>query len=1644
MKNKLLFTRSLALLAFIILMMMPGKGWGQTTQTWSGTTSISWLTATNWSSAVPGNKTTTTNNDIAYFNNTVNVGVTINMNTQGGAQYLGALNFGTSATTARSVANSSATGGTMYFNSVTLNGVNNTILWNQSSATHTFTNGAGTLNMGLNATDHVIQITGTGGVTIASVITGTSKNLEKAGAGSGVLTLTGVNTYTGTTILTAGELRLNPTANLSMSGACTFNGGKLATTGIAGTRTITFASINISDNSTLALLASTNHTITFTSKGTFASGKALTITGWTGSYVLGTTGAVTAAPKVFIGNSASLTPAELAQIKFNNGTNNYAATQLSTGEIVPTTQLVVSAIGNQTAGVGFSVTVTAKDLDGIARALTNATGIALTSTTGGTIGGTTTGSIAAASSAVTISGVTLTAGTAQTITATRSSGDNPVAGISAAFDVVSSGAPSLAITGTPTNHGSVCPNTAASSVQYTITNAGAVQADGIQVNTDNAEFAVSGLSATSIAASGGSVTYNVTFTPTGSGSKSANITVTSTTSGSNSPISALTGTGLTPASPVVSSSAATPVVNTTARLNGNVTTLGVCPTTTAKGFVYSKTIDNADPIAGQSGVTTSSVSGLATGAYYLDLAALSPGTEYKFKAYLYDGATYTYSGLTTFTTLTTATKLAYGTAPPSTGTVGSNLTSFTVQAQRADNSVDVEYAGNIIVAKVSGSGNISGTLTVAPSAGTGIATFSAVQFDAVDTYTIKATSAGLTDAPTSGNIVVSLTNSTINAWINSSTATAWCTAGNWNISAPTSSHVAQWNNAGSAVGCGITFSNCVPSILGIEVTSSRTRTLTIGSSSSTSGTLTLNGGVVNSIPNVILHNASNSDFTLQPILSSSGTMGIALGNTTSNKIIIEGNGNIDITAVISSSSGSTPLIKEGSGAGILYLGGTNTYSGGTIINSGTLSVNGSGRLGQASGNLNINNGTFQLTTASVSGATRNIVLGHSNSTIDIATGVAYTSTTGVVSGGGNLNKTGAGTLELQAANSYTGTTVVSGGLLKLNKTGGTTIPITNDATINGGTLQVSSDQALNNLALASGTLTVDNGVTLTINGTFTYTSGTITLTGTGKIAYGTNGILKYDGTGFTTTTDAEFPSTNGPKDLNINNAAPAGLTLHANRTLAGTLTIASGKSLILPVNRQLTVNGATTLNGAECLVLKSDVTGTASFIDNGTISGTGTAKVERFLTQYAASGGGNMYHFISSPVADQVIRPGFVTTPATAGEDFYSYSESGNLWINTRADEAGSWNTGFESTFTLGKGYMVAYPADVTKNFIGTLNSYTVGSPLVLTCTNTPAKGEGWNLLGNPFASAIDWSAVSRGNGMDDALYYYDNTAQNYNYYIQLAGDPSLSLGTGQQYIPAMQGFMVHAKSTGTKTVTISNAARTHSGQGVFYKSTNSVPGSLSLKVSANGYEDEAFIHFNQNATTAFDGKYDAFKLKSYSTNVPSIYTVASDGNQLAINGLPEVEENSQIPVYFVAGKDGQYTLTANLQNLPEAHVYLVDNKLSKTQNLSDNPVYTFAASTTDQPNRFKLTFNSVGINEPAGAEPLHVYMNGTNLNVTGVANANAEIHVTNMIGQVVLRGNTGGNTQTVLNTNKLQNGVYVVSLISGSKVVSTKIVVSR
>ena len=145
--------------------------------------------------------------------------------------------------------------------------------------------------------------------------------------------------------------------------------------------------------------------------------------------------------------------------------------------------------------------------------------------------------------------------------------------------------PVLAVTGT-FDHGNTCVPSAAAPVTYTITNIGSA-ADGITVVSDDPQFVVSGLSSTTIPGSGGTATFQVTFTPDASGARSATVTVASTTTGSNSPTILLSGTGIAP--PTASAGGSQTICqNGTATVSGATATNGtILWTETGAGSITS-------------------------------------------------------------------------------------------------------------------------------------------------------------------------------------------------------------------------------------------------------------------------------------------------------------------------------------------------------------------------------------------------------------------------------------------------------------------------------------------------------------------------------------------------------------------------------------------------------------------------------------------------------------------------------------------------------------------------------------------------------------------------------------------------------------------------------------------------------------------------------------------------------------------------------------------------------------------------------------------------------------------------------------------------------------------------------------------------
>ena len=359
-----------------------------------------------------------------------------------------------------------------------------------------------------------------------------------------------------------------------------------------------------------------------------------------------------------------------------------------------------------------------------------------------------------------------------------------------------------------------------------------------------------------------------------------------------------------------------------------------------------------------------------------------------------------------------------------------------------------------------------------------------------------------------------------------------------------------------------------------------------------------------------------SDIVLNPVYNSRlASIGSQVGttNTTTSFIL---NGKI---------SGTGGLEKTGPGILVLNTqnisGNFNTYQDTTRVRNGTLTVNAGSNLGTGPVHmfqLNGRNTTLNffntaqtvsaLSTSWTNNSAQSQVINLSGGILTVDQNINTTfgngtgTSTGYIAGTGSLIKSGTGTLTLTGQCTYTGYTQVKGGTLQLNRSGGTTLPISADVHIIGGKLKVSSNQQLDNLVLSSGTLEIDNGVVLTISGTFTMvpTSANINLIGTGRIAYTSAGTLNYGGNVQQVTSAKELPTTNGPRSIIFNNYSAQGVQLSANVTLAGTASVAGW----LDYNsRTIGGTGTFTLNGLNNKSPRGNTTTGSNYLTNLVFTG---------------------------------------------------------------------------------------------------------------------------------------------------------------------------------------------------------------------------------------------------------------------------------------------------------------------------------------------------------------------------------------------------------------------------------------------------------
>ena len=636
----------------------------------------------------------------------------------------------------------------------------------------------------------------------------------------------------------------------------------------------------------------------------------------------------------------------------------------------------------------------------------------------------------------------------------------------------------------------------------------------------------------------------------------------------------------------------------------------------------------------------------------------------------------------------------------------------------------------------------------------------------------------------------------------------------------------------------------------------------------------------------------------------------------------------------------------------------------------------------------------------------------------------------------------------------------------------TTITITGDLNLSGRTLELRNVNliVLGNLN-GSGTISsCTNNSTLCIRGvvqnnpTLNVTQNTncqvppCTKTWNGSQGSNWNNGANWTPTGVPTINCDVFINNNIPCFIDVTNAVAKSISV--TNTASVTIT----KDNIIKVKENVTVGTAASflLENAASLIQ----------INNSTNTGNITMKRNTNITKMD-------YVYWSSPV-----------------ENFNVSQVSPNSsliykWIPTNAANLngfGNWAGASNEIMTKGKGYIVRGPNHFsnttsqlfTATFIGTPNNGTITTPITRGNYTGPNYFSGnvkvtedddnWNLIGNPYPSAIDvvkflkanpaldgyvhvWThstPISTGNSSP----FYGNFTYNYSStdYIKInATGPSIN--TFKSVVGAAQGFfvkMLNTTPTATSTATFTNDMRGEQvANNQFFRTTNEVTSTtedekhriwLNL-VAPNQLASSTLIGYVTDATDGVDRIFDAES--KHKANFEMYSLIGSQSFNIQGKALP-FTDNDEISLGYTTNQEGIHTFgLAAVDGLFEGNqtIYLKDVALGIVHNLKEAP-YTFTSVSGRFHNRFVLIFN----NETLGNEDfittngVTVYTNNT-INVTASSNIKS-VTVYDVLGRTLETVRNANNTNVSLNgIAKTQSTLVVIVELENSAILSKKII---
>ncbi|MCB0805943.1 MAG: T9SS type A sorting domain-containing protein, partial [Bacteroidales bacterium] len=416
-------------------------------------------------------------------------------------------------------------------------------------------------------------------------------------------------------------------------------------------------------------------------------------------------------------------------------------------------------------------------------------------------------------------------------------------------------------------------------------------------------------------------------------------------------------------------------------------------------------------------------------------------------------------------------------------------------------------------------------------------------------------------------------------------------------------------------------------------------------------------------------------------------------------------------------------------------------------------------------------------------------------------------------------------------------------------------------------------------------------------------------------------------------------------------------------------------------------NDLTIESGASLLV------DAGSFVTYGTVTNNGSFSIN--VPQAT-----DLWELIGVPVSG-------ATADIFLGNYLQSYTEATDTWNEIIEPE---------TPLVPGEGYALWVQSKVGLfTYSGTPNTGNYSTDYTYTPTGNPLH-YGFNLMGNPYPSYIDWDVLNETYG---AVYQYDGYA-----YSSWNGT-----GTGSSFIDPGKGFLIAPASSGSLLLT--NACRATQ---LPVKSANATDNTVVIQAGNENYMDELYVVFNPEATDQFDLQYDAWKILTDEDNIAQVFSIMGEKN-LSIDQQPMT---TQLPVGFTCGESGSYYFTLGDMTW-EGPVYLEDTKTGAIHDMHTGD-YVFGYEVGEAGNRFILHFTTLGIDKPEELSNVNVWSTGNRVVVSSSEIFdNTGILIFDITGKKVFETNISQTNRFEMSPG-LNTGLYFVKVLTGNVITTRKV----